>query len=155
MTKRRLNEFCRCIKKVRKTVKARPDSSKESAAIGICVKSVLQTRGRTLRKFRCTRRKGRSGKPFLQTQKLVGGGRHKRRFTRSRRTSLPTIPEELETSNAENVMNRKAEALTFAKNVALLNQQHTAQAIAREALRRAGVSLTKPLWVTPHHSTTG
>lgn len=63
-------KFCRCIKKVRKTVKLRKGSKrgiagKESAAIGICVKSVLQTKGKTLRKFKC------AGKnPLLQTQKL-------------------------------------------------------------------------------------
>lgn len=62
------NEFCRCIKKVRKTVKVRPGQNKslkgrERAAIGICVKSVLQTRGKTLKKFKCT------PKPFLITQK--------------------------------------------------------------------------------------
>jgi ADP-ribose pyrophosphatase YjhB (NUDIX family) len=62
------NDFCRCIKKVRKTVKVRPGQNKtlkgrESAAIGICVKSVIQTRGRTLKKFKCT------PKPYLLTQK--------------------------------------------------------------------------------------
>ena len=51
------NRFCECIKKVRKTVKLRKKSTKEGAAIGICVKSVLQTRGRTLKKFRCLRKK--------------------------------------------------------------------------------------------------
>jgi hypothetical protein len=61
-------EFCRCIKKVRKTVKVRPGQNKtlkgrEKAAIGICVKSVIQTRGKTLKKFKCT------PKPYLQTQK--------------------------------------------------------------------------------------
>jgi len=65
----RLNTFCRCIKKVRKTVKARPGQKKESAAIGICVKSVLQTKGRTLKKFRCDQTK--TTKRFLQTQKLA------------------------------------------------------------------------------------
>ena len=54
--------FCRCIKKVRKTVKVRKGSSSEQAAIAICVKSVLRTRGKTLRKFRCAG-------PTLQTQK--------------------------------------------------------------------------------------
>jgi hypothetical protein len=44
--------FNRCVKSVRKTVKARPKSSKESAAIAICTKSVLQTRGRTIKKYR-------------------------------------------------------------------------------------------------------
>jgi hypothetical protein len=61
-------EFCRCIKKVRKTIKVRPGQNKslkgrEKAAIGICVKSVLQTRGKTLKKFKCT------PKPYLITQK--------------------------------------------------------------------------------------
>ena len=62
--------LCHCIKKVRKTVKLRPSQKnksakgKEKAAIGICVKSVLQTRGKTLRKFRCDK------KPYLLTQKL-------------------------------------------------------------------------------------
>ena len=61
-------ELCRCIKKVRKTIKLRRGQnksvkSKEKAAIGICVKSVIQTRGKTLRRFRC------SPKPYLLTQK--------------------------------------------------------------------------------------
>ena len=57
--------FCHCIKKVKSTVKLRNKrSTKEQAAIGICVKSVLQTRGKTLRRFRCGK------KPYLITQKL-------------------------------------------------------------------------------------
>ena len=60
------NTFCRCIKRVRKTVKARGSTqsrkAKESAAIAICVRSVLGTRGRTLKKFKCQK------KPKLQTQ---------------------------------------------------------------------------------------
>jgi hypothetical protein len=60
-------ELCRCIKKVRKTIKVRPGQSKslkgrEKAAIGICVKSVIQTRGKTLKKFKCR------PKPYLITQ---------------------------------------------------------------------------------------
>ena len=60
--------LCHCIKKVKKTVRVRPgqnksEKGKEKAAIGICVKSVLQTRNRTLRKFKCT------PKPYLLTQK--------------------------------------------------------------------------------------
>jgi hypothetical protein len=58
--------FDRCVKAVRKTVRARTGSTKESAAIAICTKSVLQTRGRTLKRYR----KGR-----LTTQKKVRGGR--------------------------------------------------------------------------------
>lgn len=54
------SKFNKCVKSVQKTVKARK-GSKESAAIGICTKSVLQTRGRTMKRYR----KGR-----LTTQKL-------------------------------------------------------------------------------------
>jgi hypothetical protein len=62
-------EFCRCIKKVRKTIKVRQGQNKslkgrEKAAIGICVKSVIQTRGKTLKRFKCT------PKPHLLTQKI-------------------------------------------------------------------------------------
>ena len=56
-------KFCRCIKSVRRTIKAR-DSSKEQAAIAICVKSVLGSRGKTLKRFKCGK------KPQLKTQKL-------------------------------------------------------------------------------------
>ena len=45
-------KLCRCIKKVRKTLKIKK-SERERAAIGICVKSVLHTKGKTLKKFRC------------------------------------------------------------------------------------------------------
>ncbi len=49
-------KFCGCIKAVRKTVKLRSgkgNAGKESAAIAICTKSVLQTKGKTLRKISC------------------------------------------------------------------------------------------------------
>jgi hypothetical protein len=67
--KTQADKFCSCIKKVRKTIRLRPGQSKtkqskESAAIGTCVKAVLQTRGKTLKKFGCEK------KPFLQTQKM-------------------------------------------------------------------------------------
>lgn len=55
--------FCSCIKKVKKTFK-KPIGSKESAAIAICVKSVLQSKGRTLRRFTCSK------KPKVLTQNL-------------------------------------------------------------------------------------
>ena len=63
--------FCHCVRKVRKTIKLRTQprtrQAKESAAIAICTKSVLQTRGLTMRKVRC----GPSGpkKQRLLTQK--------------------------------------------------------------------------------------
>jgi hypothetical protein len=61
-------ELCRCIKKVRKTVKVRTGQNRslkgrEKAAIGICVKSVIQTRGKTLKRFKCR------PKPYLLTQR--------------------------------------------------------------------------------------
>lgn len=59
--------FCRCIKKVRKTVKPRKGSTREQAAIGICVKSVLHSRGKTIKKFSCGK------KARLVTQKRKGG----------------------------------------------------------------------------------
>lgn len=57
-------KFDTCVKSVRKTVKARRGSNKESAAIAICTKSVLQTRGRTMKKYR---------KGHLVTQKKFRG----------------------------------------------------------------------------------
>ena len=50
--------LCTCIKKVRKTVKLRRGQkntprTREGAAIGICVKSVLHRRGKTMKQFRC------------------------------------------------------------------------------------------------------
>jgi hypothetical protein len=65
MKSRRIaSKFDRCIKSVRKTVKARKGSTKESAAIAICVTSVLHPRGKTLKRYR----KGR-----LVTQKKFRG----------------------------------------------------------------------------------
>jgi hypothetical protein len=61
--------FCKCINSVKKTLKLRKgprgDDAREKAAIAICVKSVLQTKGRTLKKFSC--RKGAK----LITQKPI------------------------------------------------------------------------------------
>ena len=45
------SKFNRCVKSVRKTVRARKGSNKESAAIGICTKSVLHKRGRTMKRY--------------------------------------------------------------------------------------------------------
>jgi hypothetical protein len=57
-------KFCRCIKQVSSYIKPNK-GTKESASIAICVKSVLQTRGRTLKKFKCGKNR------FLKTQKLA------------------------------------------------------------------------------------
>lgn len=56
-------KFCRCIKAVSKTIKPRKGQTSEQAAIGVCTKSVLFSRGKTLKKFKC----GKKGR--LQTQK--------------------------------------------------------------------------------------
>jgi hypothetical protein len=62
------DRFCRCIKAVQKTLKLRRgqrgNAARERAAIAICVKSVLQTRGKTLKRFKCRGTKG----PLLTTQ---------------------------------------------------------------------------------------
>lgn len=56
-----MGKFDRCVKAVSKTVKPRKGSTKESAAIAICTKSVLFPRGKTIKRYR----KGR-----LRTQRL-------------------------------------------------------------------------------------
>jgi hypothetical protein len=45
-------KFDKCVKSVRKTVKARKGSNKESAAIAICTTSVLYPRKRTTKRYR-------------------------------------------------------------------------------------------------------
>lgn len=53
MKSRRLPaKFDRCIKSVRRTVRARKGSTKESAAIAICTKTVLHPHGKTLKRYR-------------------------------------------------------------------------------------------------------
>jgi ankyrin repeat protein len=62
-------KYCGCIKKVRRTVKAKTGKTpqnREGAAIAICTKTLLQSRGRTLRKFTC-----KKGKANLKTQPLL------------------------------------------------------------------------------------
>jgi hypothetical protein len=51
--------FCKCIKKVKRTFR------NEKGPIAVCVKSVLQTRGRTLRRFKC----GKHAKVVTQSLK--------------------------------------------------------------------------------------
>ena len=57
--------FCGCIKAVRKTIKARPKSTKMQGAIAVCVKSVLQSKKKTLFKFNCGK------KPKVKLQKML------------------------------------------------------------------------------------
>jgi len=47
-----MKKFDRCVKSVSKSVKPRKGSSKESAAIAICTKTVLFPRGRTIKRYR-------------------------------------------------------------------------------------------------------
>jgi len=61
--------FCRCIKKVRKTVKARPKSSSEQGAIAICVTSVLHRKNKTIKRFSC--KNPRKPKVVLQPYPIV------------------------------------------------------------------------------------
>jgi hypothetical protein len=61
--------FCRCIKDVRRSVKP-IQGTPESAAIAICVKSVLQKHGRTLKKFSC---RGKGARVITQRRKRGGG----------------------------------------------------------------------------------
>jgi hypothetical protein len=49
--KKLTKKFCSCIKKVRTKIKP------IQGAIGICIKSVLQTKGKTLKKFKCRNNK--------------------------------------------------------------------------------------------------
>lgn len=56
-------KLCSCIKKVRKTVRLPTRKAKEQRAIAICVKSVLWSRGKTLKRFRCK-------KPMLEVQEM-------------------------------------------------------------------------------------
>ena len=76
-SRKNANHFCDCIKKVRSYIKpikgtkesrhvkhgSRVRGANTSAAIAVCVKSVLQTKGKTLRKFKCRNHK-------LYTRKL-------------------------------------------------------------------------------------
>ena len=71
MRESQAKKFCKCIKQVSKTIRLRPGSgkgpaAKEKAAIAVCVSKVLQSRGKTLKRFSCTKKGG----PRLQTQKM-------------------------------------------------------------------------------------
>jgi hypothetical protein len=132
---------------VRQAGKTRKIKRPESLAIAICVKSVLQTRGRTLRKFRCNP-EGKK-KPFLQTQPLFVGGGSKRskRFTRHV-PKLSQIIEVPETSNAENAKNFVSKVAVLMKNRRRQKAELEAQLAAQKELAKYG------LWPT-HHSTMG
>lgn len=61
------SKFNRCVKSVKKTVRARKGSNKESAAIAICTKSVLHKRSRTLKSY--------TRKRLITQRKFRGGNR--------------------------------------------------------------------------------
>jgi hypothetical protein len=44
-------KFSRCVKSVRKTIRPRKGSNKESAAIAICTKTVLFPKGKTIKRY--------------------------------------------------------------------------------------------------------
>jgi hypothetical protein len=65
--KLKADNFCHCIKKVKKSLRNQNSVKKnieeyEQPAIAICVKSMLQSKGRTLKKFHCKK------PPMLKTQ---------------------------------------------------------------------------------------
>ena len=70
--KTQAEEFCSCIKKVKKSLKNQNRKNKifknlndyEQGGIAICVKSMLQSKGRTLKKFHCKK------PPKLKTQTM-------------------------------------------------------------------------------------
>ena len=82
MKKSQPQEFCSCIKKVKKSLrnqnkkngkkygkkyginKSKNLNEYEQGGIAICVKSMLQSKGRTLKKFHCKK------PPMLKTQKM-------------------------------------------------------------------------------------
>lgn len=66
MRTRLSSKFSRCVKSVKKTVRARKGSNKESAAIAICTTSVLHKRGRTIKSY--------SRKRLITQKKFRGGG---------------------------------------------------------------------------------
>ena len=55
MASKLIDTFCKCIKSVRSYIKP-IRGTKEQAAIAVCVKSVLQSKGKTLRKFNCKKK---------------------------------------------------------------------------------------------------
>ena len=44
-------KFSRCVKSVRKSIRPRKGSNKESAAIAICTKTVLYPKGKTIKGY--------------------------------------------------------------------------------------------------------
>ncbi len=66
-SQRLASKLCRCIKRVRQTVHAHTKKEKEKGAIGICISSVLHSRGKTVKRFHCR------PVPYLRTQPTKNG----------------------------------------------------------------------------------
>ncbi len=49
-------KMCRCIKKVKKTLKVRPGVTRENGAIAICNKSIFRNRGLKFNKVTCKKK---------------------------------------------------------------------------------------------------
>ena len=81
-------KFNRCVKSVRKTVKARRGSSKESAAIAICTTTVLHPRKRTLKSYR-------RGRLVTQKRRKMMGG--------DANTAVATVLKEIEENAQQDV----------------------------------------------------
>ena len=96
MREPQVDTFCRCVKKVKKTLKAergkKDRSAAEGRAIAICTKSVLQTKGRTLRKVRCRDH-------LLETQSMKSGRR-----TRAERREVQEAKEQIADINRTRVV---------------------------------------------------
>ena len=141
-------KFERCVRSVKRTVRARKGSNKKSAAIAICTKTILQKRGRTMKSYR----RGR-----LITQKKFRGGLNIPGMPMAKATGLVSaLPSKatqglqqsvLTKVNAESVRilsARKAEARKAAKDLrtALKNEMNVAYGDlevekARETLQEA------------------
>uniref|UniRef100_A0A6C0BTK9 Uncharacterized protein n=1 Tax=viral metagenome TaxID=1070528 RepID=A0A6C0BTK9_9ZZZZ len=49
-------KMCRCIKKVKKTLRVRPEISRENGAIAICNKSIFRNRGLKFNRVTCKKK---------------------------------------------------------------------------------------------------
>ena len=92
MREPQVDRFCRCVKKVKRTFRGKMRSGTEGRAIAICTKSVLQSKGRTLRKVRCRDH-------MLETQPMKAGRR-----TRAERREVQEAKEQVAEINRTRVV---------------------------------------------------
>lgn len=161
MKESQTKRFCRCIKNVRKTLKARKGQSKESGAIGVCVKSVLQRKleptGRTLFKFHCKTRKGKKGRVLTQPQK---GGKHYTiredpcKRSPIRLTSIPTGKEDSITYHKDgkaHVLKPGDHVLSIALQDIL--RKHPRRIRSGSKSRSASASMSNLIFIGAHYKT--